>query len=113
MWDKAAISLGRDRPLATVIVHTAKLLRDLGIGKQATVEFRDYRDLSNDAAFDKVSSSGIFEHVSQAAYRVWRLYMAACALLFERGAIGVYQILAVNRREGFIDLPLTRHDIYR
>ena len=52
-------------------------------------------------------------HVSEARYRVWRLYMAACALQFEQGAIGVYQILAANRREGFVDVPLTRHDIYR
>ena len=52
-------------------------------------------------------------HVNETTYRVWRLYMAACALQFEHGAVGVYQILAANRREGFIDVPLTRHDIYR
>ena len=52
-------------------------------------------------------------HVSEAAYRVRRLYMAACALQFETGAIGVYQIVAANRREGLADLPLTRNDIYR
>jgi len=190
-------------------------IRDLGIEKQVTVELRDYRDLPNDAVFDKVSSIGMFEHVglknlptyfravgqvlkpgglflnhgitidevsrhktvgaefiqryvfpdseldvvsnvqrvmertgfeiwdvealrphyaltlrhwvsrleaqrkealayvSEAKYRVWRLYMAGCALQFEQGGIGVYQILATNRREGFIDVPLTRHDIYR
>ena len=52
-------------------------------------------------------------HVSEATYRVWRLYMAGCALQFERGAIGVYQILAVNGREGCANLPLTRHDLYQ
>ena len=51
-------------------------------------------------------------HVSEATYRVWRLYMAGSALQFERGAIGVYQILAVNGRDGCADLPLTRHDLY-
>jgi cyclopropane-fatty-acyl-phospholipid synthase len=51
-------------------------------------------------------------HVSEAQYRVWRLYMTACASQFERGSIGVYQILAANRREGFADLPLTRQDLY-
>jgi cyclopropane-fatty-acyl-phospholipid synthase len=51
-------------------------------------------------------------HVSEAQYRVWRLYMTACASQFERGAIGIYQILAVNRRDGFADLPLTRGDLY-
>lgn len=52
-------------------------------------------------------------HVSEATYRVWRLYMAGSALQFERGAIGVYQILAVNGHEGCADLPLTRHDLYQ
>ena len=195
--------------------YTQTKIRDLGLEKQVTVELRDYRDLPDDAAFDKVSSIGMFEHVglknlatylrvvrrvlkpgglclnhgitndeegwrktvgtefiqryvfpdgefdsvsnvqrvmertgfeicdvealrphyaltlrhwvsrlevqrkealahvSEARYRVWRLYMAACALQFEQGAIGVYQILAANRREGFVDVPLTRHDIYR
>lgn len=195
--------------------YTQNKIRRLGLEKQVTVELRDYRDLPHDAAFDKVSSIGMFEHVGlknlsayfravrqilkpgglllnhgitndeegwqktvgtefmqryvfpdgeldsvsnvqrvmertgfeicdvealrphyamtlrhwvsrlesqqkeaiahvgEAAYRVWRLYMAACALQFEHGAIGVYQILAANRREGFVDLPLTRLDIYR
>ena len=52
-------------------------------------------------------------HVSEATYRVWLLYMAGCAAQFERGSIGVYQILAVNGRKGFLDVPLTRQDIYR
>lgn len=52
-------------------------------------------------------------HVSEAKYRVWRLYMAACAVQFETGAIGVYQILASKRCEGLSTLPLTRADIYQ
>jgi cyclopropane-fatty-acyl-phospholipid synthase len=31
--------------------------------------------------------------------RVWRLYMAACALSFERNRIGVNQVLAVRTPE--------------
>ena len=190
-------------------------IRELGLEKQVTVELLDYRDLPDAAAFDKVASIGMFEHVglknlptyfrvvrrvlkpgglflnhgitndeegwqktvgaefinryvfpdgeldsvsnvqrvmertgfeicdvealrhryaltlrhwvsrleaqrkealahlSEARYRVCRLYMAACALQFEQGSIGIYQILAANRREGFVDVPLTRHDIYR
>ncbi|NBM15958.1 class I SAM-dependent methyltransferase [Streptomyces sp. GC420] len=39
--------------------------------------------------------------------RVWRLYMAACAIAFERGDIGVNQILAVRTPEdGRSGLPL-------
>jgi cyclopropane-fatty-acyl-phospholipid synthase len=41
--------------------------------------------------------------------RVWRLYMAASALAFEHGRIGVNQVLAVkDRRNGSSDMALTR-----
>ncbi|WP_433299540.1 class I SAM-dependent methyltransferase [Actinoplanes sp. CA-030573] len=41
--------------------------------------------------------------------RVWRLYMAASALAFERAQIGVNQVLAVKtHRSGASDLPATR-----
>ena len=52
-------------------------------------------------------------HVGEARYRVWRLYMAGCASQFERGSIGIYQILAANRRDGLVDVPLTRRDLYQ
>jgi cyclopropane-fatty-acyl-phospholipid synthase len=195
--------------------HAKNKIRDLGIEGQVTVELRDYRDLPEDASFDKVSSIGMFEHVGlknlpvyfsavrralkpgglflnhgitndeegmrktvgiefiqryvfpeseletvsnvqrvmeqtnfeildveslrphyaqtlrhwvnrleaqrekaialvgEAKYRVWRLYMAGCAAQFENGDIGVYQILAANRRPGLADVPLTRRDLYR
>jgi cyclopropane-fatty-acyl-phospholipid synthase len=41
--------------------------------------------------------------------RVWRLYMAASALAFEHGRIGVNQVLAVRaRRDGASQMPATR-----
>ena len=41
--------------------------------------------------------------------RVWRLYMAASALAFEQGRIGVNQVLAVKiRRDGASEMPPTR-----
>lgn len=194
--------------------YASSRIRDLGLEGQVTVELRDYRDLPEDASFDKVSSIGMFEHVGiknlpvyfravrgalkpgglflnhgitndeegwrktvgiefiqryvfpdgeletvsnvqrvmeqhnfeildveslrahyaltlrqwvsrleaqqenaiaqvgEARYRVWRMYMAGCASQFELGAIGVYQILATNRREGLADVPLTRRDLY-
>ena len=52
------------------------------------------------------------QHVSEATYRVWRLYMAACALEFEAGGTGVYQILTGKRRPGGPATPLTRRDLY-
>jgi cyclopropane-fatty-acyl-phospholipid synthase len=51
-------------------------------------------------------------HVNEATYRVWRLYMTACALQFESGEIGIYQVLANKRAAGLPDLPLTRRHLY-
>jgi cyclopropane-fatty-acyl-phospholipid synthase len=52
------------------------------------------------------------EHVSEATWRVWRLYMAASALEFEAGGTGIYQILSAKRRPGSPPVPLTRRDLY-
>lgn len=51
-------------------------------------------------------------YVSESTWRVWRLYMAACALEFESGEIGVYQILASKRASGSTSMPLTRQHVY-
>jgi len=51
-------------------------------------------------------------HVSESTYRVWRLYMAACALEFESGDIGVYQLLATRRIAGGTPVPMTRRHMY-
>ncbi len=50
--------------------------------------------------------------VGPARYRVWRLYMTACALQFEQGALGVYQILASRRGGQEPPVPLSRRDLY-
>lgn len=54
-------------------------------------------------------------HVSEATYRVWRLYMAASALEFESGGTAIYQILASRRPDARPypqPVPLTRGDLY-
>jgi len=48
------------------------------------------------------------QYVSETVYRVWRLYMAGCALQFENGELGVYQILAARRIRKTLSIPLTR-----
>jgi cyclopropane-fatty-acyl-phospholipid synthase len=53
------------------------------------------------------------QYVNEATYRVWRLYMSACALQFESGEIGIYQILASKRAAGIPHLPLTRRHLYQ
>ena len=52
------------------------------------------------------------QHVSESTYRIWRLYMTTCALEFESGEIGVYQVLASKRAAGATSLPLTRRHLY-
>ncbi len=53
------------------------------------------------------------QYVNEATYRTWRLYMAACALEFESGEIGIYQILASKIAGGASVLPLTRRHMYQ
>jgi cyclopropane-fatty-acyl-phospholipid synthase len=56
--------------------------------------------------------SRALDYVSEATYRVWRLYMAASALEFESGHIGIYQVLASKRGPDPARLPMTRRHIY-
>ena len=48
---------------------------------------------------------------SAATYRLWRLYMAGCAFNFDRGGIGVHQVLAGQRGKPQ-PVPLRRDDLY-
>jgi cyclopropane-fatty-acyl-phospholipid synthase len=50
--------------------------------------------------------------VGETVYRIWRLYMAACALEFEDGGTGIYQILGSRRGAKELAVPLTRRDVY-
>jgi cyclopropane-fatty-acyl-phospholipid synthase len=52
------------------------------------------------------------QYVNESTYRVWRLYMAACAVDFESGELGVYQILASKRDPAAAAQPLTRRYLY-
>ncbi len=54
------------------------------------------------------------EFVKEPTYRVWRLYMAACARGFAQGRLAIYQTLLVKPHAcGTSNLPLTRGDWYR
>ena len=52
------------------------------------------------------------KHVPESVYRIWRFYMAACALQFEEGNTGIYQILVSKRAPFLTPVPLTRRDLY-
>ncbi|WP_439578136.1 class I SAM-dependent methyltransferase [Elioraea sp.] len=51
--------------------------------------------------------------VGAAKTRLWLLYLAGCALAFERGGALIYQVLASKRARGPSGLPPTRADLYR
>ena len=49
----------------------------------------------------------------ETAYRIWRLYMAASAVSFEGGSIGIHQsLLAKPDSDGRVVIPPTRRDLY-
>ena len=50
--------------------------------------------------------------VDRKTLRIWRLYLAGCALGFSRGWINIYQLLAVKGDASGAGLPLTREDLY-
>ncbi|MBN9044549.1 MAG: class I SAM-dependent methyltransferase [Rhizobiales bacterium] len=55
------------------------------------------------------------EAVAEVGYRkarLWLLYLAGCALAFERGTVQINQTLASRRKRGISAVPQTRADIY-
>jgi len=61
--------------------------------------------------------SGNFDKaVSEIGYpraRLWLLYLAGCALAFERGTVQINQTLASKRKRGISAVPQSRSDLYR
>ncbi|MBB3951001.1 SAM-dependent methyltransferase [Aureimonas jatrophae] len=51
--------------------------------------------------------------VGEPRARLWLLYLAGCALAFERGTVMINQTLASRRDKGPSGLPPTRADLYR
>lgn len=45
--------------------------------------------------------------------RLWVLYLAGCALAFERGTVQINQTVASKRKRGITAVPQTRADIYK
>lgn len=54
----------------------------------------------------------LLTQVSETTYRTWLLYMAGSAAAFQRGDIGVYQVLLSRPNHGDSELPLRREDWY-
>ena len=69
--------------------HVSRLIDERGLGGRVTMELRDYRELPEDAPYDKIASVGMFEHVGSALLptyfaKVWRL-LAPGGLLMNHG----------------------------
>ena len=88
--------------------------------EQATFEIHDVENLRMHYAMTlrewvkrlEANHDTALNYVSEDAYRVWRFYMAACAMEFEAEGTGIYQVLASKRGSGSLPVPLTRQDIY-
>ncbi len=52
------------------------------------------------------------QYVSESTYRIWHCYMAASALQFESGELGLYQVLANKSHAKQTELPFTREHLY-
>jgi cyclopropane-fatty-acyl-phospholipid synthase len=50
--------------------------------------------------------------VGAAKTRLWLLYLAGCALAFERGGVGIFQTVVTKRSKGPSFLPWSRSDLY-
>ncbi len=53
-----------------------------------------------------------YREAGEARTKIWLLYLAGCALAFERGTVGIFQTVATKRARGASGLPPTRADLY-
>ena len=93
----------------------------LGAAEKSGFEIRDVENLREHYALTlqhwvrrlEENHLGALEYVSEATYRVWRLFMSASAYGFANGMTNVYQSLLVKQdSDGSSKLPLTRADWY-
>jgi cyclopropane-fatty-acyl-phospholipid synthase len=88
--------------------------------EQASFEIHDVENLRIHYAMTlrewvkrlEANHEAALNYVSEDAYRVWRFYMAACAMEFEAEGTGIYQVLASKRGTMKLPVPLTRRDLY-
>lgn len=93
----------------------------LGAAEAAKFEIRDVESLREHYALTlrhwlrrlEAHHESALSFVSEATYRVWRLFLAGSAHCFRRGHASVYQtLLSKPDKEGSSHLPLTRRDWY-
>lgn len=101
---------GELAPLGT----TLALLERAGFEVRDVHSLREHYDRTLRAWVDNLERNWAkaVESTSEGRARVWRLYMAASAVAFELGRLGVDQVLAVRPHpDGRSDLPLRRESL--
>lgn len=99
-------NMGRRRPtfVSTYVFPDGELVpidETIGVAEDTGLELRDAESLRGSYALTlrhwvtnlEVNREEAIEMAGERVYRIWRLYMAASAVAFERAAISVYQLL--------------------
>jgi cyclopropane-fatty-acyl-phospholipid synthase len=81
-------------------------IAEAGLSERCTVEVRDYRDLPDDAAFDKIASVGMVEHVGGS--RLPEYFAHAYRLLRPGGLFLNHGIVSLGRRPSALARRLGR-----
>ena len=76
--DATGITLSRNQH-----AHVNRLIEEKGLGGRVRMELRDYRELDEGQAYDKISSIGMFEHVGRANMSAYfrKLYRLLLSLI--------------------------------
>jgi len=90
----------------------------IGTMQRAGLEVRDVESLREHYALTlrrwvsnlEANAKEAVALVGEGRYRVWRLYMAASARMFQAGRLQVHQVLAVRSDGGTSGVPLRRAD---
>jgi cyclopropane-fatty-acyl-phospholipid synthase len=88
---------------------TVTLLNEVGLEVRHAENLREHYALTLRRWVENLDAHWpeAIAEVGEGRARVWRLYMAACAIGFERHSTEVHQVLAVRDRDGYrSDLPL-------
>ncbi len=96
----------RDLVLHQDLMHLAEILDVEGLRRHYALTLRRWVQALQAHRTHAVKT------VSEATYRLWRLYMAGSAYYFDRGSVNVYQVLAGQAYQP-LATPLRRDDLYR
>ncbi len=83
--------------------YAVERVRSEGLEEQVCIELRDYRDLPDEACYDRVVSVGMFEHIGVANFP---LYFGTVKRVLRPG--GLFLNHGITNDTGWQDTPLTR-----